>query len=221
MNMVNLRCVEKRMDKTLSICYNHAVKEVSTMCESRQERLAADYREMMKIQDRPYCSWIATKGELPCAEEYLLTIRLRTYALTAEGGRYTVGAVRQCTVRVTLWDSYPHVAPSIRMLDLPPVFHPDWYSKGTYCSAEPWRPDLSLKDYVLRMIGSLRYDPSLIGMEAPANYKALDWYLKNRDNASLFPSDTTELTENTAQEAAALEAAAGAFTEIIDSWPVR
>ncbi len=191
------------------------------MCDSREARLAADYREMLRIQDQPYCSWIATKGELPCAEEYLLTVKLRTYALTAQDGRYTVGTLHECTVRVTLWDSYPHVAPSVRMLSLPPVFHPDWYSKGTYCSSQPWREDSSLKDYVMRMIGTLRYDPSLIGTDSPANYKALDWYMKRRDDPGLFPSDPTELTENTDEEAAAPEKAAGTFTEIIDSWAVR
>jgi len=191
------------------------------MCDSRAERLASDYREMLKIQDRPYCSWIVTKGELPCAEEYLLTLRLRTYALTAENGRYTVGTLHRCTVRVTLWDSYPHVAPSIRMLSLPPVFHPDWYSKGTYCSPEPWRPECSLKDYVIRMIETLRYDPSMTVTAAPANYKALDWYLKNRENTAWFPSDTAVLSENTPEEAAEKEKAAVTFGEVIDSWPVR
>ena len=185
---------------------------------TREERLSADYREMLKIQDRPYCSWIVTKGEKPCAEEYLLTVRLRTYALTASSGRYTVGVIRRCVIRVTLWDSYPQVAPSIRMLTLPPAFHPDWYSKGTYCAAGMWSPDLSLKDYLLRMIDTLRYRPELIGTGAPANYKALEWYRKHCGDGALFPSDPIELTENTPEEAAAAERTAASFDEVIDSW---
>lgn len=191
------------------------------MAENRNERLARDFREMLKIQNRPYLSWIATKGEPPYAEEYLLTVRLRTYVLSLLSGKYTVGTIHQYTVKVTLWDSYPHMAPNIRMLSIPPAFHPSWYSKGTYSPSVPWRPDSSLKDYVKRMLGTLVYDPSLIDAAAPANYKALDWYLKHRDNASLFPSDLTELTENTPEETAALEKAAISFDEIIDSWPVR
>lgn len=186
------------------------------MANSRQERLAADYREMLKIQDRPYCSWIASKGEPPYAEEYLLTVRVRTYALSVMSGRYTVGVIRQCVIRVTLWDSYPYVAPHIRMLGFPPVFHPDWYSKGTYCSCEPWRPDSSLKEYILRMIGTLQYDPALMGTDSPANIKALDWYGKNRENGAWFPSDTTPLTENTPEQTAADETARS-FGEIIDT----
>ena len=50
------------------------------MPQNRNERLAADFADMLTIQDRPYLSWIATKGELPYAQEYLLTIKLRTYA---------------------------------------------------------------------------------------------------------------------------------------------
>lgn len=192
------------------------------MQEHRDDRLAADYHDMLKLQNRPYLSWIATKGELPFAQEYLLTVRVRTYALCTAADRYTVGVIDRCTVRVTLWDSYPHVAPSVRMLSQPPVFHPAWYSKGTYCSPEPWRPETSLKDYILRMIGALRYDPALTDISAPANYKALSWYQEHRDDASLFPSDSVELTENSPEAVAALAArTAVPFDEIIDSWPIR
>lgn len=190
------------------------------MPKNRKERLAADYREMLKIQNRPYLSWMVTKGELPYAEEYLLTVKLRTYVLSVQSGRYTVSAVDRCTVKVTLWDSYPQIAPNIKMLSIPPVFHPDWYSKGTYCSGEPWNPETSLKDYLLRMLSALTYEPSRMMSEAPANYKALEWVQKNRDNALWFPSDKTVLTENTGEELAALEKAAALSDEIVDSWPV-
>ena len=187
------------------------------MSDNRKDRLAADFHEMLYIQDRPYCSWIATKGELPYAEEYLLTIRVRTYALKTDEGRFIVGTIRQCTVKVSLWDSYPQVAPYIRMLSLPPVFHPDWYARGTYCSPVAWQPDASLKDYVKRMIATLQYAPELIGDVAPANYKALSWFEKHRDDEGLFPSDSFALTENTLEEAAAAKRAAIDFDEIVDS----
>lgn len=191
------------------------------MSDSRNERLAADYREMLKIQNRPYLSWIVTKGEPPYAEEYLLTVRLRTYALGAASGRYVVGTIHRCTVRVTLWDSYPGVAPNIKMLSVPPVFHPSWYSKGTYCPSEQWRKDNSLKEHILRMIATLCWEPSLMDTSAPANYKALDWYLKNRDRVDWFPCDDVVLSENSEEEAAALEKASSGFSAVIDSWPVR
>ncbi len=187
------------------------------MSESRNDRLSSDYREMMKIQDRPYLSWIATKGELPCVEEYLLTVKLRTYALSVRSGVHTVGVIDRCVIRITLWDSYPAVAPYVRMLNLPPVFHPDWYSKGTYSPHTPWDPATSLKDFVAGMLKTLRYDPERIDTTAPANYKALDWFMKNRDNDKLFPSDTTVLSENTQEEIDAIEKS-GAFDEIVDSW---
>ena len=188
--------------------------------DKRNKRLAADYREMLKIQDRPYLSWIVTKGEPPYAEEYLLSIRLRTYALCVIGDRYAVGVMDHCTVKVTLWDSYPTIAPNIRMLNIPPVFAPSWYSKGTYSPSAPWQTDGSLKDYVLQMLKGMIYDPSAIDPAAPANYKALDWYNRNRDNAALFPSDRTELDENRPEDVAAIERAA-VFDEIIDSWPIQ
>ena len=187
------------------------------MVDNRNERLAADYREMLKIQALPYLSWIVTKGDPPYAEEYLLSVGLRTYALSSNEDSYIVGAIRRCTIRVTLWDSYPHIAPNIKMLNIPPVFHPDWFSKGTYCPSEPWRPELSLKEYIVRMLSLLIY-ASPMEQATPANYKALDWYLKNRDKDALFPSDNTVLTENSEEEAAALEEAAKGFDELIDSW---
>lgn len=189
------------------------------MPQNRNERLAKDYRDMMKIQDRPYLSWIAIKGELPNAEEYLLDVKLRTYVLSVQSGRYAVGAVHRCTIRVTLRDSYPMTAPYVKMLDIPPVFHPDWYSKGVYSPSEPWRSDTSLKDYIMRMLSTLCGDPGRFETNTPANYKALDWYMKNRNDASLLPSDTTGLTENSDEEAAALEKAASSPNEIVDDHP--
>lgn len=187
----------------------------------RNERLRADFYDMLSIRNRPYLSWTATKGDLPCAEEYLLDIRLRSYALSADHGRYTVGVTHGCTVKVTLWDSYPETAPYIKMLSLPPVFHPCWYSKGVYCPPRKWRADCSLKDYILEMLHTLRYDPDYIESDAPANYKALDWYLKHRDDTALFPSDTTELSENSPQTAEAFGKSALCFDEIVDSWGVK
>lgn len=188
---------------------------------SRTDRLARDYREMLSIQDRPYLSWIAIKGDPPYAEEYLLTVRLRTYILSSESEMYKVGETDRCTVKVTLWDSYPHIAPNIRMLSIPSVFHPSWYSMGTYCPPEPWRPEHSLKDYVKCMLRTLIYDPAVIEASAPANYKALEWYMKNSGNTALFPSDNAELTENSVDRIAALEKAASSFGRVIDSWSVR
>ena len=188
------------------------------MANIRNERLEADLREMLKIQDRPYISWTAAKGELPYVEEYLLRVKLRTYALSIKHGVHTVGVLRECTVGISLWDSYPYTAPYIRMLSLPPVFHPNWYSRGVYCPSEPWDPDCSLKDHVLRMLRTLQYEPSVIQADAPANCKALDWYMKNRDRTELFPSDKTQLSENTPEGTAAAEKAALTFEDIVDTW---
>lgn len=191
------------------------------MNDSRKKRLAFDYHEMMKLQNPPLLDWIVTKGEPPYAEEYLLTIRVRTYALSATDDEYRVGVIDRCTIRITLWDSYPKIAPNTRMLNIPPVFHPSWYSKGTYCPDEQWREGDSLKDYVLRMIGTLLYEPALTDTEHPANYKALSWYRKHRDNRELFPSDQIELTENSPDKTAALEKAALSPGETIDCWAIR
>ena len=191
------------------------------MYQKRKERLAFDYHEMMKLQNRPYLSWIVTKGEPPYAEEYLMTIKARTYALGATEHAYRVGVIRECTVRMTLWDSYPVIAPNTKMLNIPPVFHPDWYSKGTYCPSELWHEEDSLKDYVKRMIQTLTYEPTLIEAEHPANFKALAWYQKHRENTELFPSDTIELTENSPEKTADMEKAALSFGEVIDSWDIK
>lgn len=185
---------------------------------NRDERLAQDFREMLKIQNRPYLDWITIGGDPPYAEEYLLRIRLRTYVFRSKQGKCTVGAINECTVKVTLRGSYPDTAPYVTMLDIPPVFHPCWYSKGTYSPTKPWDPSTSLKDFILTMLRTLKYDPALITGELPANYKALDWFMKNRDSSSLFPSDTVTLTENTAEETAALLSQFEAFSEIVDTW---
>lgn len=186
------------------------------MPRDRNSRLEQDYREMLQLQNRSYLSWIVTKGEPPYAEEYLLDIRVRTYAYRMDENGYKIGVIDRCAVKVTLWPSYPDTAPHVRMLNIPPVFHPDWYSRGVYSPPQPWRREGSLKDHLLRMIATLQYDPKLIEGGVPANFKALEWYQKNRGNASLFPSDTTPLSENDAEETAAAARAAD-FTQIVDS----
>ena len=62
--------------------------------------------------------------------------------------------------------------------------------------------------------------PPLTETDLPANYKALDWYRKNRHRDALFPSDKTALTENGPDEIAAMEKNAPVFDEVVDSWPV-
>lgn len=187
------------------------------MPNDRNERLAADYREMLRLQDRPYLSWIVTKGEPPFAEEYLLTVRIRTYALSATADRYIVSTIDKCTIRITLWDSYPKIAPNTKMLNMPPVFHPNWYSKGTYCPSVLWQEGDSLKDYVKRMLGTLTYDPSLVETKSPANFKAAAWFNKMRNREDLFPCDPVALTENSPDEIAEKEQ----LGEIIDSWEIK
>jgi ubiquitin-protein ligase len=172
------------------------------------------------MQDRPYLSWIVTKGEPPYAEEYLLRVTIRSYVFRMKNGECTVGAVGGFNVKVTLRPSYPYVAPYIRMLDIPPVFHPAWFSKGTYCPLSPWRPDIPLKEYIKEMLGTLRYDPALIETASPANFKALEWYRKNRENPALFPSDSVELSENSIEAAAAMEQSASALNEVVDRWSI-
>ena len=100
------------------------------------------------------------------------------------------------------------------MLNMPPVFHPNWYSKGTYCPSERWQEDDSLKDYVKRMLGTLTYDPTLVETRSPANFKAAAWFKKMRNHDELFPSDPVALTENAPDEITEKET----LGAIIDSW---
>lgn len=116
-----------------------------------------------------------------------------------------------------LWDSYPKLAPNTKMLNMPPVFHPNWYSKGTYCPSERWSEDSSLIDYVKRMLGTLTYDPLLIETRSPANFKAAAWFKKMRDHDELFPSDPVELTENAPDEITEKDQ----LGAIIDSWEIK
>ena len=54
---------------------------------------------------------------------------------------------------------------------------------------------------------------------APANYKALDWYLRNCGKEGWFPSDRIELSENSIEQTAAIRDR-DVFGEVIDSWPI-
>lgn len=154
---------------------------------TRRLRLKSDYEEMKKIQNQSYVSWVVSKGVAPYVEEYLLTIKVRTY--------YAPGkTMNTCKVQITLPTDYPYSAPSAKMISEPLVYHPHWFLSGSYCPGS-WGVSESLLRFTEKMIETLQNNPDRINPSSPANKEAMAWYLKNKNNKSLFPSDTTKLTE--------------------------
>lgn len=149
-------------------------------------RIASDYKEMCRIATSPIISWVATKGKAPYVEEYVLTIKVRTYSGPDK-------VMNQCKVRVTLPPDYPQRAPLTRMEGVL-VFHPNWFINGTYCCGS-YPLSESLGNYVLRMIRSLQYDPQVTNPNPrdAANPDAIKWYLNNKHNKKMFPSDKQSL----------------------------
>lgn len=154
---------------------------------TRRIRLKSDYEDMKKIKNQPYASWVVSKGAEPYVEEYLITINVRTY--------YAPGkAMNTCKVKITLPANYPYDAPDTIMVSDPLVYHPHWFISGRYCPGS-WGVSESLLRYTEKMIETLQNNPDLINPDSPANTDAMNWYLRNKNNKSLFPSDTTKLTE--------------------------
>lgn len=147
-------------------------------------RIATDYKEMCRIATSPMVSWVATKGKAPYVEEYVLTIKVRTYSGPDK-------VMNQCKVRITLPPNYPQNAPETRMEGVL-VFHPNWYKSGKYCCGK-YASSESLGNYVLRMIQSLQYDPQITNPNSAANPDAKTWYLNNKHNKKMFPSDKQPL----------------------------
>ncbi len=151
--------------------------------EFRKQRLAAAYNDMRKFDGQQYLKWEGTKGEAPFFEEYLLTINARMYC----GEEKTMDS---CQIRVSFSQAFPKQAPEVKMISKPLVYHPYWFSDGTYDPGK-WRTGVSFQDYVKQMIMSLLYDSSMINSydESAPNLEAMEWYRINRLDSELFPSD--------------------------------
>ena len=157
------------------------------IAELHRIRIASDYNEMCQIARSPMVSWTATKGEAPYVEEYLLTIKVRTYS-----GPNKI--MNSCKVRITLPANYPQVKPVTKM-EGTLVFHPNWFTDGGYCCGD-YRPKESLGNYVVRLIETLQYNRQITNEKSAANQTANRWYLNNRGNKDLFPSDKQPLPDN-------------------------
>lgn len=148
----------------------------------RKIRLKSEYEEMKMIQNTPYLSWEAVKGEPPYIEEYLLDVHLRTYCApekTIEGFK----------VKITLPKDYPYSPPVLKQVSEPLIFNPEWflsgvYSIGCHCPSNP------LVRVIEMMLYTTQYSEEYIDINSPCNMEALKWYLNNKDNKDLFPSDS-------------------------------
>ena len=157
------------------------------LAQLHRTRLENDYKEMRRIANSPMVSWVAEKGKAPYVEQYLLTIKVRTYSGPGK-------IMEQCKVRISLPTDYPKVAPNTEMIGTV-VYHPNWWENGRWCCGT-YKMTESLGNYVVRLIQTLQFDPVVTNPSSPANRDAKDWYLKNKE---LFPSDHQPLPNPNAQ----------------------
>ena len=157
-----------------------------TKAELRKTRLAAAYKDMQSFTGQRYIEWKAIKGTAPYIEEYLLTIKVRTYYDKDK-------TMDQCQVQISFPASFPSQAPSVQIVSSRLVYHPHWFRDGKYCPGS-WSPVESFEVFIKRMIMTLQNEPTLINPDSPANSDAMRWYLANKTNKRLFPSDHQELS---------------------------
>ncbi|MCR4723672.1 MAG: hypothetical protein K5629_07875 [Eubacteriales bacterium] len=153
--------------------------------EIRRIRLKNDYLEMKLIDESPLVDVSVTGGEEPYADEYLLTINVRTYCGQNE-------MMDSCQVRITLSEDYPRNAPFAFMEGQPKAYNPVWFKNGKWCSGDFWNASESLGHFVIRLLQSLQFDPAVVNPARPANQEAYKWYKKN---PRLFPCDVQPLPE--------------------------
>lgn len=153
----------------------------------RAERLLGDALEMQNVR----CSFIdwQTEGEPVCA--YLVTYQFRS--LVSETVWRDVHHVR-----FELGPMYPLRAPTVVMLDKPPVFHPNVFSNGKICiSPASWNPTEGLGSVVIRVAKMLLYFDTVTNPASAANSTAAGWYRAHQsslpfDRHVTFPDPTTD-----------------------------
>lgn len=154
---------------------------MATPEEIRLERLRNDAVETRRLHGDVLR--VTADGETP--ERYRLLVRVRS--IMSPGPTYR----GEHEVEVDLPSGYPWSKPQIKLLTLPPPFHPNWFLDGGWCGGT-WDPEESLARHVLRMVKTLQFDPEVTNPSSPANREAADWYRRNLETG-LFPCDRTPL----------------------------
>lgn len=154
---------------------------MTTPEEIRQERLRNDLAEMRRLHGDVVS--IQPEGSPP--HRYRLTLRVKS--IVGPGPTYR----SEHEVQIDLGAGYPDSQPQVTMITKPPPFHPNWFPDGRWCSGD-WDLEEGLRDHVIRLIRTLRFEPGYTNPESPANVDAADWYVRNRESG-LFPCDRTPL----------------------------
>ena len=73
----------------------------------------------------------------------------------------------------------------------PVPYHPNWWPSGMICNGLEGRDELlKLIDYIEFVFGVLQFQPRRINAGSPANPEATQYWLQNKSNRSLFPTDS-------------------------------
>jgi len=161
--------------------------------EQRKLRLANDYNSMINLR-RDWLQWTVTSGAAPHVDGYRLDLAIKTIISPTPTYRD-----RQ-SVQIDLGPQYPFAAPSVKMINEPAPFHPNWYQSGGWCSGH-FDSAEGLGDFVIRMIQTLQYNEYITNPTSPANQTARDWYVANKGKP-WFPCDSTPLPDPTTARAA-------------------
>jgi ubiquitin-protein ligase len=144
----------------------------------RAERLTGDAEEMGRIRC-PILEW-KSEGKPPTC--YVVTYRLPSF----------IDAVRTRDIHRVLFNlgpSYPAQPPTVQMLDIPPVFHPNVFASGVVCIGPmSWTAEEGLGFLVIRVAKMLLYFDEVTNPSHPANGEAAVWYMANKKR---FPLDRT------------------------------
>lgn len=142
----------------------------------RFERLQGDLEEMRRIKC-PMLDWRAD-GQPP--ERYVVEYQLQSFV-----GPGPSRDLHQ--VLFELGPEYPDRAPSVSMLDKPPVFHPNIFPDGRICIAPTaWTPEEGLGFLVIRVARMLLFASDVTNPSSAANPAAATWYVTNPQR---FPLD--------------------------------
>ena len=144
--------------------------------------IAGQYKKMLNIKDDDYLTWKVIKGAAPYVKEYLLHISIRTYCGPNE-------IMDTCDVKLTMPNDFKlGGAPRSRVVSNPLPFNPEWFRDGTF-GGFCWNRTDTLPIQIYRILLSLQFDPQYINPISTSNNSALQWYLENKDDTALFPSD--------------------------------
>lgn len=152
-------------------------------------RLQSELGAMQKFRSQ-VVTWETVGSTMP-PDTYRITYHLRSIIALEDS---TPIYRDRHQIEVHLPPKYPRCPPSVHIITRPYVYHPNVYKSGRVCIEDRWKPVGMYLDTICELVGQMiAYQKVNLGSPANPDAQLMAWVHANQDNASLIPTDKSQI----------------------------